>query len=151
MHSVTFKTNTIQGKIRIDEHCYYVDQEYILYSLPYVKTVTFFEENVYQYRLGSIEQSMSASSMVKNRKMHEQVVLNLARNFENNKDRYSHAISSFLKDRINKLIHTQLNIYFSMDGSKDEAVIFWKSIQRVSPTIYHSLNTNTAKLMKLNP
>ena len=42
---------TINGIIEKDsqdraEHCFYVDMEYVLFPIPYVRTVTFLEEVV---------------------------------------------------------------------------------------------------------
>ena len=42
MHGITWRTEILrQMPLSIDEHCYYVDAEYILYPIPWVKTVSF--------------------------------------------------------------------------------------------------------------
>ena len=41
MHALTIKTDILKtNKIKLDEHCFYVDVEYVLYPIPYVKDVT---------------------------------------------------------------------------------------------------------------
>ena len=53
MHGITWKTEILRKMpLSIDEHCYYVDAEYILYPIPWVKTVSFIPDFVYQYRIG---------------------------------------------------------------------------------------------------
>ena len=151
MHSLTFKTNSIKNKFIIDEHCFYVDQEYILYSLPFISTIAFLDENVYQYRLGNIGQSVSIKSLQKNRNMHKQVVLHLAEMYERDNNLYSEGTKLFLQDRISKLIYTQLNIYLSMSNACSEAVSFWNELRKLGNSIFSGLNTKTAYLMKLNP
>ena len=66
MHALTIKTELLRKIPKIDEHCFYVDMEYVLFPIPYVRTVTFLEEVVYQYRIGLAGQSMDMKSMQKN-------------------------------------------------------------------------------------
>ena len=71
MHALTIRTRILQEyDIVIDEHCYYVDCEYITYPIPYVKTVYFYPKFIYMYRLGRNGQSMDIRSMQKNREQH---------------------------------------------------------------------------------
>ena len=42
IHSMTIRTDVLQkNDIRVDEHCFYEDQEYILYPIPYCTSITF--------------------------------------------------------------------------------------------------------------
>ncbi len=60
MHSLVIKTEILKNNhIRLDEHCFYVDVEYILYPVPYVKTVQYLDLYVYMYRLAVMTQSVS--------------------------------------------------------------------------------------------
>ncbi len=53
MHATTVKTELFRkANEQIDEHTFYVDVEFIAFPIPYVKTVYFMEDPVYQYRLG---------------------------------------------------------------------------------------------------
>lgn len=62
---------------RLDEHCFYVDAEYNLYPIPFVKTIAFLEKQVYCYRLGMETQSMNIRNMQKNCAHHEMVLTHL--------------------------------------------------------------------------
>lgn len=60
MHALVIKTFILQEyQIRLDEHCFYVDVEYILFPIPYVKTVEYYDIIVYMYRLAVATQSVS--------------------------------------------------------------------------------------------
>lgn len=60
MHAIVIRTDILkQHKIRLDEHCFYVDVEYILYPIPYVEKVVYFDIFVYMYRLAQLTQSVS--------------------------------------------------------------------------------------------
>ena len=70
MHATTVKTELYRkAGEQIDEHTFYVDVEFIAFPIPYVQTVYFIEDHVYQYRLGLPGQSMSIQKMQKNRKI----------------------------------------------------------------------------------
>ena len=60
MHSTTFKKEVIKrmGPI-IDENCFYVDLEYTIFPLYYIKNFVCLDYIVYQYLLGTDEQSMN--------------------------------------------------------------------------------------------
>ena len=57
MHGTTFRTDVFKRAEKIDEHCFYVDQEYLMYPLPFISTAVYYDIPVYQYRVGSAEQS----------------------------------------------------------------------------------------------
>lgn len=85
MHGLTIKTELLRAhrdRIRLDEHCYYVDAEYILYPIPYIETVSFIPDFVYQYRLGREGQSVSPEKMMKNQENYDRVLRSLFRFYE---------------------------------------------------------------------
>ena len=86
MHSMTYSTKLLkEHPPKLDEHCFYVDAEYVLLPIPYVETIAFLEKSVYQYQLGSEGQSMNPLNMQKNCTHHEKVlnrVLELCRQQE---------------------------------------------------------------------
>ena len=66
MHALTIRTELLQNNmVRIDENCFYVDMEYILFPIPYAATITFIRDFVYQYRIGRQGQSVDPDRMVR--------------------------------------------------------------------------------------
>lgn len=64
MHNMTIRTDILRSNnIKIDEHCYYVDLEFITYPIPYVQTIYFLKNTVYYYRVGSCSQSVNLKKM----------------------------------------------------------------------------------------
>ena len=60
MHSVTYKTSILkENNIRIGEHCFYTDIEYISFPIVYVNDVNFLDYSIYQYRICLEGQSVS--------------------------------------------------------------------------------------------
>lgn len=63
-HAIIYKTKILrEHNIKLTEHVFYEDNEYVMYPLPYVKTVVFYEEPLYVYRVGMGEQSTSGKNM----------------------------------------------------------------------------------------
>ena len=83
MHSLVIKTEILKkNHIRLDEHCFYVDVEYILYPVPYVKNVEFLDLYVYMYRLAVTTQSVSLQGYQRHMQNHIDVILHLTEFFE---------------------------------------------------------------------
>lgn len=83
MHNMTIRTEILrEHQIHIDEHCYYVDTEYILYPIPYVKTISFVDAFVYYYRLGREGQSVGLEKMQKNEQNYDKVLSSLLRFYQ---------------------------------------------------------------------
>ena len=52
-HAVIYRTEMLQkNKIRLDEHCFYVDSEFMLFTIPFIKTITYVPYPLYCYRIG---------------------------------------------------------------------------------------------------
>ena len=67
MHNMTVRTALLKkNHIHIDEHHYYVDMEYILYPMPFVQTIAFLPDYLYQYQIGRSGQSMDPVKLRKN-------------------------------------------------------------------------------------
>lgn len=78
MHEITIKTSVlVNNNIRLWEKSFYVDMQYTVFPIPWIKTVCFLNLPVYQYRLGRGEQSVSMASMQKNRLQHLGVLSSL--------------------------------------------------------------------------
>lgn len=78
MHNMTIRTEILRGHgIRIDEHCYYVDSEYITYPIPWVETVCFVDAYVYRYRIGRRGQSIGMDRMRQQERDYDRVIASL--------------------------------------------------------------------------
>jgi glycosyltransferase involved in cell wall biosynthesis len=66
MHCMTIKTSILKSNnIRLQEHTFYVDSEFVLLPIPYIKTVEFMSEYVYLYNIGLPGQSVDFAVFVK--------------------------------------------------------------------------------------
>lgn len=74
MHKLTFRADVVKqmGPI-IDEHCFYVDLEYVAFSMQHVKTFTLLDFPVYDYLQGDVNQSVSIQNRIKRITEHRRV------------------------------------------------------------------------------
>lgn len=109
MHAITYKTEIIRNQPeRLDEHCFYVDTEYILFPLPYVKTVSAISDFVYQYRVGLPGQSMNMKNMQKRCDQHEKVLKRLLEFY--NKHKLT-PYAAVLERTLGRIVTSQYKIY----------------------------------------
>lgn len=75
MHYYTLRTEILrQMPKKIDENCYYVDMQYIIYPLPFIKSIRYEKLDIYRYRLGRAGQSVSAEGFRKHYKENERMI-----------------------------------------------------------------------------
>lgn len=150
MHAVTIRTALLKSHhIKLDEHCFYVDAQYVLRPVPYIETVVFLPEMVYQYRLGTDGQSMNLESMQKNYLQHEKVLQSIIRLYEQ-EDNSSLAKKAYLAKGAAKLMTSQVKIYLSFQSSRR-----WKrkiqqlvdTIAENYPEIFHACSNRAVKLL----
>ena len=113
MHKMTFNAELVKkmGPV-IDEHCFYVDIEYVGFLLAKVNTVKFLYYPVYDYLLGYEEQSVSKISMIKRREQHKKVVSRMIDFYLSTKDTSNR--SEFLRRYISFVTRSQYMIYFNL-------------------------------------
>ena len=74
MYSLTYKTKLLkENNIKIQEHCFYTDTEYVFYPLICSKTIYVLDFPIYIYRVGLEGQSISIKGKLKHCKDHLKV------------------------------------------------------------------------------
>ncbi|GAW99216.1 glycosyltransferase family 2 protein [Secundilactobacillus mixtipabuli] len=80
MHSIIYKTSILKENfldIKVDENSFYVDVEYILYPIKFIKTIKYTCSPLYVYRINREGQSTSVDKFIKNKAQHKQVLVNI--------------------------------------------------------------------------
>lgn len=153
MHNMTIRTEILRDhQIQIDEHCYYVDMEYILYPMPYVQTIAFLPEFLYQYQIGRQGQSMDPAKMQRNATQYDHVLASIYAyydahcreiNLPNRKKYIDRLISRFYASRI--------KILLSMPDAakrKNEFVAMEETLQRDHADIYAANVNKPIRLLR---
>lgn len=130
MHALTIKTSILQeNRITLDEKCFYVDAEYVVFPVPYVQTVTFFDCYVYMYRLALDTQSVSILGFQKHINDHLRVcyrVLEFAKNYKASETAVP-AYVQYIEKRAAQLICTQSTIYSSYPWDDKKIIADFKA------------------------
>lgn len=153
MHSLTFSTDVIKkmGPI-IDEHCFYVDMEYCVFPMVYVKSFTYLDYPVYQYLLGSQTQSMNMGNMIKRRDQHMKVTKRLIAFYKETVDQMPQNVRNAVQLRIKYAVYQQYKIYLSMpeqDAIK-EIREFDEWLKKENEELYAGPRGRLMKLIKFN-
>ena len=83
-HTLIYKTSILQEHcIRLDENCFYVDSEFMLFPIPSINSVRFYEWHIYCYRLGMEGQSVSLEGRLKHAEESYKVTLSLLEMYKN--------------------------------------------------------------------
>lgn len=151
MHSMTVKTRLLQEMDRrMDEHCFYVDAEYITYPIPLAKNVYYDANDVYCYRLGRGGQSMSLKSMQKNHSMHRRVFDSLAAFYEGLPD-MSGARRRYIARCCAQLLENEFQIYISM-GNRFSSISrlrrFDRRVRLEHPAIYGATGKKSIQILR---
>lgn len=151
MHALTIKTAILQQhNIVIDEHCYYVDCEYITYPMPFVSTVYFYHRFIYMYRLGRNGQSMDIRSMQKNRAQHMRVLESLLAFYEK-LPKASEASRHYIERCIAQVVENQFQIYISMGlqkGIYSELKAWDRGLKKRCPAVYAATRKKSITLLR---
>ena len=117
MHSLTFKTEIFKKNNIILDNCFYTDVEYTLFPIPYIKSVIYFDNIIYVYRIAREGQSVSVDSMKKNIGQHNLVLTHLLDWYNKLKD-LSIGQDGIINKRIFNMTFIQLNTLCSFDANK---------------------------------
>jgi glycosyltransferase involved in cell wall biosynthesis len=144
LHTLTVKTKLLkQSEIKITEHCYYVDIEFIFWSIYLSDNFIYYNLPVYMYRLGNETQSVNKNSMVKNLSMHETVSLNLVRLYSSYNLNSNEKKKKILFDRLAQNVGANIRIYFLLDQQekiKDKIIKYDNLIQEIDCKVFKELS-----------
>ena len=141
MHALVIQTSILkENQIRLDEHCFYVDVEYVLYPIPYVETVQFLDLFVYMYRLAVMTQSVSLQGYQKHMQNHIDVILHLTNFFQEYAKTGTEGKIDYIGKRIAQMVGDQITVFMSFP-EKDREIrqkfrAFDRELKEKSPAIY---------------
>lgn len=142
IHSLTVKTSILkEHNIRVDEHVFYEDAEYILYPIPFCKNVYYDPTFVYMYRLGRSGQSVDIQSMIKRRHEHMAVLESLFQYYEEHQFMQQYK-RKYLERGIALSVQNQYQIYLAMGNTpevKKELIEFDQKLMEQYPGIYQAV------------
>ena len=154
MHSLVIKTEILKNNhISLDENCFYVDVEYILYPVPYISTVQFLDLYVYMYRLAVTTQSVSIQGYQKHMDDHINVIYHLTQFYNHYAKWGISEKTNYIGKRIAQMIGDQITIFVSFPETdqviKQKFIEFDRKLQELSLEIYKRAGKESGTLRVL--
>jgi len=148
----TIKTTALKKlNKKIDEHCFYVDQEYNLFSYLSCKTVTYYDVPVYRYRLEQEGQSMTQASLKKNSLHHETVTIRLLKEYSVIKNKLSETKKNIIENKIIiPMCQMQYHIIIVYNNNRKQFLSFDSKLKKF-PVFYNNslIAGKTVKLSRV--
>ncbi len=112
MATSTYKTDILRKSgLKLLEKTFYVDMQYNVVPIVFVKKFTYLNLDVYRYFIGRPDQSINTSSFVKNHLNHDKVVKWLIDFYIDNEKKLSNNKTKYIKMILKYLIFTHYSIY----------------------------------------
>lgn len=147
MHSLIYKTSVLRkSKIELPEHTFYVDNIVAYQPLPFVKSICYFDLDLYHYFIGREDQSVNETVMIGRVDQQIKVTkiitscldLNVVR--ENYPKLYKYLV------RMVSMMVTISSIYLLMKGdeeSYEKRKELWEYVKKVDKNLYKKLRLRT--------
>lgn len=139
-HTVIYKTSILKKHdIKLDEHCFYVDSEFMIFPIPYIKTLVYYNLAIYCYRYGDAGQSVSSSSRIKHSEDSYKVFESLAEMYKSLPDNISKEHRKYIEHGISGhcIWHYRTIMTFPKSREKKKELIdYEKKIKNISREIY---------------
>jgi glycosyltransferase involved in cell wall biosynthesis len=166
LHTLSARLDILkENNIRLLERAFYVDNEYLLKVVAHSRDVIFYDLDIYRYRVGNVNQSVSHQSYAKRYDQHERVIRECLR-FSKSRD-WPEGLAAYMKRRILPLIRTHhiIALIYKEDDRREgrrKAREFYSFLKREYPeyaaltrgryfisVALHYLGVNDQRLEKL--
>lgn len=145
LHMTTIKTELLQSNsIHITEKCFYVDIEFIIWTIYLSETISYFSIPVYIYRIGNDSQSINKKNMIKNIAMQETVACKVCKLYSSFLDnqKLSESKNKMIYKRVSQIVGGTFRTYLLFDRnskSKEKIIEFDNRIKGISLEIFNLL------------
>lgn len=154
MHNMTVRTEILKKYCKpITEKCFYVDNEYILYPIPYVKTMAFLSDVLYMYRIGRAEQSVNIRKMRERCDQHKNVLNQLLVFYKESVSFATSEALRYLEKGIARMLCSQIKIYLSYSPSQEYKNVIKELdayIKREYPQVFSAVCNKAVSLLRMS-
>ena len=153
MHELTVRTSILkEHSVCLTEHSFYVDMQYILFPVPWIRTCCILDLPVYRYRLGDAGQSVSVGNMQKNRGQHHRILRSLA-GFYREREEAGDSLPrlAYLARGIAKMQANQVQIALSLPvcrAAKRELIRAERWLAQECPAAYAANEKRSIRLLR---
>lgn len=144
MHSVIYRTKLLREcNLELPAHTFYVDNIFVYYPLPYVKTLYYLDVNFYRYYIGREDQSVNEQVMIG--RLDQQLKVNKLMidyyKLSDKKQIPSRKLRHYMKNDL-EIIMVVSSIIAIRSGDKEnlqKKYELWKYLKKKDPKVYYEL------------
>ena len=146
LSTLTIKTELLKrANVKITEKCFYVDVEFIIWSIYLSNVFVYFDDKVYMYRcIVNGKNSTSKSNLVKNVNMQKKVALHLCELYESFvASDITLKKKNIIQDRVKMSIGSCIRTYLLLENcsiSKQNIIKFDSDLKAISKSMYNFTN-----------
>lgn len=143
MHSLLYKTSVLRkSKVELPEHTFYVDNIFAYQPLPFVKSICYFDLDLYHYFIGREDQSVNETVMIGRVDQQIRVTKIIASSLDLKvvKENYPKLYKYLV--RVISMMITISSVYLLMKGddeSYEKRKELWKYIKEIDKNLYMKL------------
>lgn len=151
MYGICYKTEILKNNgIKITEHCFYTDMQFVIYPLCFIKSAFYVPVNLYQYRNDREGQSMSYEGTAKHIKDKERMICDLNLYLDNFENRKNKKLIERILEGMYKSYFVSLCVIPCSKEHKQMLIEFLESIKLKYPERYQHIRNKKIKLLELS-
>lgn len=139
MHSVIYRTDLLRDcGLKLPEHTFYVDNIFVYVPLPYVKTIRYFDEDMYRYFIGREDQSVNEQVMYSRRDQQLRVTRLMIDSVNLPDDVESRKLEKYMENYLSMMMcicSIFLRLEKTDDNERKRAEI-WEYLENANPALY---------------
>ncbi len=131
----TYKTSILkQSPYRMFEKMFYVDMQFNIFFIIDVKTIVYFDLDIYRYFIGRVDQSMNYKNFIRNKHQHETVAKSIIDFYSENEMKLSENKKEYITTIIRYLLYTHYTIFCVYDKNNSLSI---KQIKEFDKYLYN--------------
>ena len=154
MHSVLYRTDLLQESgLKLPEHTFYVDNIFVYYPLPKIRTMYYIDVDFYRYFIGRDDQSVNEKNMIKRIDQQLFVTKEMISFFDPAEFKYkNYALYKYLVHYIDMMmtISTTFLCLSKNKEDKPKKKELWKYLKIHNKKLYYKLCFGIAGLTRIN-
>ena len=143
MHSVIYRTSMIKlSQMTLPKHTFYVDNLFAYCPLPYVQTIYYMHNNLYQYYLGRDDQSVNEKVLMSRIEQQIQVTKMVAESVDLQEVRRRHPKLAGYMCRNVSIMMAISSIHLLLKGDEqanNRHFELWAELKKSNPRLYYRL------------
>ena len=149
MHSVVYRTELLRDiRLRLPEHCFYVDNIFVYVPLPAVYSIRYFNVDMYRYFIGREGQSVNEDTMMKRIDQQLRITRHMIDAIDLDEDVASKKLRKYMENYLSMMMcicSVFLRMINTPESEKKRHDI-WAYLKEKRPTVYPRIRKNVLNL-----